>query len=69
MVGLLAYFDPGAGSLLVQALAGGAAGLLVFGKYLWDTYAAKFGWHRREELPTNVHACAAASSGEIPVVR
>jgi hypothetical protein len=33
---ILAYFDPGAGSLLVQALVGGAAGLLVFAKYLWD---------------------------------
>jgi hypothetical protein len=33
---LLAYFDPGSGSLLVQALVGGAAGLFVFAKYVWD---------------------------------
>jgi hypothetical protein len=33
---VLAYFDPGSGSLLVQTLVGGAAGLLVFVKYLWD---------------------------------
>lgn len=32
---LLAYFDPGSGSLVLQSLVGGAAGLLVFGKYLW----------------------------------
>ena len=34
---VLAYFDPGAGSLLMQALVGGAAGLLVFGRYVWQT--------------------------------
>jgi hypothetical protein len=33
---LLAYLDPGAGSLLLQALVGGGAGLVVFGKYMWD---------------------------------
>lgn len=31
---LLAYFDPGPGSLLVQAVIGGAAGFAVFGRYL-----------------------------------
>jgi hypothetical protein len=39
---LLAYFDPGSGSLLVQALVGGTAGLLVFAKYLWDSAPAFF---------------------------
>jgi hypothetical protein len=33
---VLAYLDPGAGSLLLQALVGGGAGLLVFGKYMWE---------------------------------
>jgi hypothetical protein len=32
---LLAYFDPGAGSLVLQSLVGGVAGFLVFGQYLW----------------------------------
>ena len=32
---VLGYFDPGSGSLLLQALVGGTAGLLVFGQYLW----------------------------------
>ena len=34
---LLAYFDPGSGSLLLQTILGGTAGLLVFVKYLWDS--------------------------------
>ncbi len=37
-IALWAYIDPGVGSLLLQALVGGGAGLLVFGKYLWRTY-------------------------------
>ena len=32
---VLAYFDPGSGSLVLQSLVGGTAGFLVFGKYLW----------------------------------
>lgn len=33
---LLSYFDPGAGSLLLQVLVGGAGGIVVLGKYLWN---------------------------------
>lgn len=33
----LAYFDPGSASLLMQALVGGGAGLIVFGRYVWMT--------------------------------
>ncbi|HEY2253178.1 MAG TPA: hypothetical protein VGH74_19025 [Planctomycetaceae bacterium] len=36
MSGVLAYFDPGSGSLLLQLLVGGSAGLLVFARYLWE---------------------------------
>ena len=32
---LLAYLDPGSGSLLLQALAGGAAAVAVAGKLYW----------------------------------
>jgi len=32
---LLAYFDPSAGSLLLQALVGGTSGIVVVGRYLW----------------------------------
>jgi hypothetical protein len=35
---LLAYFDPSAGSLLLQALVGGFGGLLVVGRYLWRQF-------------------------------
>ena len=31
---LLAYFDPGSGSLVLQAIVGGSAGMLVFCRYL-----------------------------------
>jgi hypothetical protein len=34
---LLAYFDPGSGSLILQMLVGGSAGLFVFARYLWDS--------------------------------
>lgn len=34
---LLAYFDPGSGSLLLQALVGGGAGVFVLARYLWET--------------------------------
>jgi hypothetical protein len=32
---MLAYLDPGAGSLILQALAGGLAGIAVVGKLYW----------------------------------
>lgn len=32
---MLAYLDPGAGSLILQALAGGVAGAAVVGKLYW----------------------------------
>jgi hypothetical protein len=31
----LAYIDPGSGSMLLQALAGGAAAAAVFGRLYW----------------------------------
>jgi hypothetical protein len=34
---LLGYFDPGTGSLLLQMIVGGSAGLFVFARYLWDS--------------------------------
>jgi hypothetical protein len=32
---MLAYLDPGAGSMLLQALAGGIAGIAVVGRLYW----------------------------------
>lgn len=45
---VLGYFDPGNGSLLMQALVGGAAGLLVVGRYLWDACAQRLVTRRRQ---------------------
>ncbi|MCA9034503.1 MAG: hypothetical protein KDA91_05195 [Planctomycetaceae bacterium] len=35
---MLAYLDPGAGSLLLQAIVGGSAGLMVFFRHLWKSW-------------------------------
>src|SRR4026208_2389694 len=32
---MLSYIDPGAGSMILQALAGGVAGVMVAGKLYW----------------------------------
>ena len=42
---MLAYLDPGAGSMILQALAGGVAGLVVFGRIYWGRIkrALRFG--------------------------
>lgn len=37
----LAYFDPGAGSLLMQVLVGGIGGVLVLGRYFWNALLAR----------------------------
>jgi hypothetical protein len=44
-----AYIDPGAGSMIVQMLLGGVAGLLVVGKLYYRRLLAFFG--RRETPP------------------
>jgi hypothetical protein len=33
---MLSYIDPGAGSMILQALAGGMAGAMVVGKLYWS---------------------------------
>ena len=40
---IVAYFDPGSGSMLVQLLVGGGAGLWVLGKYLLERWLPH-GW-------------------------
>ena len=63
---ILAYFDPGPGSLLMQALLGGTAGLAVFGKYLWDAMAGRHCGPGREPFTRDL-VTSAESSGEIPL--
>jgi hypothetical protein len=60
----LAYFDPGPGSLLVQAIVGGLAGLMVFGKYLWN--AARFLDLDRNGVRADSTSLSAVTSGENP---
>jgi hypothetical protein len=42
---MLSYIDPGAGSMILQALAGGVAGAMVVGKLYWSRIkrALRFG--------------------------
>jgi len=67
MVTILAYFDPGSGSLLMQAIVGGSAGLAVFGKYLWNVFADRFQRVDRDAFGGNLQVQSAASSCEIPI--
>lgn len=45
---VIGYFDPGNGSLLMQALVGGAAGLFVLSRYLWEACTQKLVARRRQ---------------------
>ena len=38
---VFAYLDPGSGSLILQVLFGGFAGIAAFVKYRWDRIRAK----------------------------
>lgn len=38
---VVAYFDPSAGSLVLQAILGGASGLIVLVRYLWQNRVAR----------------------------
>ena len=47
MNSLLAYLDPGSGSLLLQGLVGGVASALVMGKVYWREPSGSWLWARR----------------------
>lgn len=57
---IFGYLDPGSGSMILQMILGGAAGLIValkmFGRRLFETL---FFWRRRE--PTSAEKAAAES--------
>lgn len=40
-MGVFAYLDPGSGSLLLQALVGGSAGLIVFLRHVWNSWVSR----------------------------
>jgi len=46
---ILAYIDPGAGSLLIQLLIGGLAGLAALVKFRWNRIKAAFARKPQEE--------------------
>lgn len=46
---ILAYLDPGAGSLLLQALLGGLAGLIVILKLYWRRLLRFFGFRKDDD--------------------
>jgi hypothetical protein len=68
MSSLLAYFDPGSGSLVMQALVGGTAGLIVFGKYLWNSAFSKPDKPQRGAAVPEGRQRSADSSAEIPTI-
>lgn len=67
MLNLLAYFDPGSGSILMQALVGGTAGLMVFGKYLWNATLVRTRMNPPTLTSGDRTARSSNSSGEIPI--
>ena len=46
---ILAYIDPGAGSLLIQLLIGGLAGLAALVRFRWNRIRAAFSKKVQEE--------------------
>jgi hypothetical protein len=48
---MLMYLDPGTGSMLLQALAGGIAGLAVVGKLYWARIKRALRLGRRDPAP------------------
>jgi len=67
-VDIFAYFDPGSGSLLMQVLVGGAAGLLVFAKFAWDSMLKMMTQARKSREP-NTAAKELATVGSQPCMR
>jgi hypothetical protein len=50
MAPILAYIDPGAGSLLIQLLVGGLAGLAALLKFRWKQIRAAFPKKPQDEM-------------------
>jgi hypothetical protein len=64
---MLAYFDPGSGSILVQVVSGGLAGLAVFAKYLWNAFADRYRNLDRPIVNIDSNSLAPSTAGEIPL--
>lgn len=44
-----AYLDPGTGSMILQVMLGGIAGVALAGKLYWQRFLSFFGIRRRDE--------------------
>lgn len=61
---MLAYLDANSGSILVSALAGGIAGLVLVAKMGWRHFLALFSPSKRAELRAEREAAATAAAPE-----
>jgi hypothetical protein len=57
MTPIIAYLDPGSGSLILQALVGGFSGIVVLGRYVWTQF----------QVRKTVQTATQLSSAEMPV--
>ena len=48
MGGVLAYLDPGSGSMILQAVVGGVAAVAVAGKFYWRRLLGFLGVKKKE---------------------
>jgi hypothetical protein len=46
---VVAYLDPGSGSMILQAIVGGVAALAVTGKLWWRRFLSLIGVRRKQE--------------------
>ena len=51
MLHLFAYLDAGTGSMILQALMGGMAGVLVISRVAWRSLRARLGIETKKESP------------------
>ena len=59
-----AYLDPGSGSMLLQLVLGGLAGLAVIAKLYWHRLLGLFGRHSQQEESESEADAAALSTSE-----
>lgn len=51
-ISTFAYLDPGTGSMLLQAIVGGSAGLYVFVRHIWRSFRYREVKKQIETVPT-----------------